>query len=96
MGKKNEYRINLIQDQFLTEDKLAVHENKTLKRDIEEINKKTDKDLEKRLKDRKVKEFEAKVFQDKQVAEKNQKKQLEVIMNKGDQARVLKDVQDFH
>jgi hypothetical protein len=45
MGKKNEYLINLMQDQFKTEDKLAVHEAKTLKRDIDEINKKTDIDL---------------------------------------------------
>lgn len=74
MGEKNEYRINLMQDQFKTEDKLAVHEAKTLKRDIEEINKRTDVDLEKRLKDRKAKELEAKLFQDKQVSEKKEKK----------------------
>jgi hypothetical protein len=68
MGKKNEYMINLMQDQFKTEDKLAVHEARTLKRDIDLINLKTDIDMEKRLKDRKVKEHEAKIFQDKQVA----------------------------
>jgi hypothetical protein len=62
MGKKNEYLVGLMQDQFKTEDKLAVHEAKTLKRDIDEINKKTDIDMEKRLKDRKIKEFEAKNF----------------------------------
>ena len=51
-----------MQDQFKSEDKLAVHEAKTLKRDTDLINKKTDIDLQKRLKDRKVLEIEAKIF----------------------------------
>lgn len=75
---------------------MAVHEAKTLKRDIDEINKKTDKDLEKRLKDRKTKEMQAKFFQDKQIAEKQEKKQLEVVVKQGEQERLLKDVQVHH
>ena len=40
------------------------------------MNAKTEEVLKQRLDDRKRKEFEAKFFQEKQIAEKNQRKEL--------------------
>lgn len=60
--EKNEYLVGLINSQFLSTDKLAIHEAKTLARDIEEINKKQDNEIEKRKVERKQKEMQAKLF----------------------------------
>jgi uncharacterized coiled-coil protein SlyX len=46
------------------------------------------------LNTRKKKEYEAKYFQDKQVSEKKQRKINELEQRKGEQERIMKDVND--
>lgn len=64
MGQKNDILVNMIKQNFSSQDKLANHEAKTLQRDLDEINRKQDITLKKRMDDRKQKEIEAKLFQD--------------------------------
>lgn len=64
MGQKNDILVNMIKQNFSSQDKLANHEAKTLQRDLDEINRKQDIVLKKRLDERKQKEIEAKLFQD--------------------------------
>ena len=75
MGQKNDMLVNMIKQNFSSQDKLANHEAKTLQRDLDEINRKQDIVLKKRIDDRKQKEMEAKLFQDQQVQEKMKMKQ---------------------
>lgn len=62
MGQKNDILVNMIKQNFSSQDKLANHEAKTLQRDLDEINRKQDITLKKRMDDRKQKEIEAKLF----------------------------------
>ena len=89
---KNEHRIKLIQSQFKAEDKLAAFEAKAMNPD--ELYAKTDAEQAERLNTRKKKEYEAKYFQDKQVSEKKQRKINELEQRKGEQERIMKDVND--
>ena len=75
MGQKNDMLVNMIKQNFSSQDKLANHEAKTLQRDLDEINRKQDIVLKKRIDDRKQKEMEAILFQDQQVQEKMKMKQ---------------------
>ena len=60
----------------------------------DELYAKTDAEQAQRLNDRKKKEYEAKYFQDKQVSEKKQQKLIEMQQRKGEQERIMKDVND--
>jgi len=94
MGQKNEYLVGLISKEFgQGADRLASHEAKTLQRDIDEINKKDDYKMQMRSKLRKQKEMEAKLFQDRQVAEKVELKNREKEAKLNEQQSLLKEVE---
>lgn len=84
LSSKNDYVVNLIHQKFQSTDKIASHEAKTLQRDMDQINAKHDNTVKKRADDRKLKEVEAKNFQDKQVAEK-------MLIHKKEKQQVVKD-----
>ena len=73
-GARSEQRINAIKDQFQSPNRN--HLSQKFESQREEMNAKTEEVLKQRLDDRKRKEFEAKFFQEKQIAEKNQRKEL--------------------
>ena len=67
-----------------------------MERDMEAINRKEDSKLQKRHNDRKAKEMEAKIFQDRQVQEKQELKRLEQLQRKQEQERILKEVEQHN
>lgn len=70
-------------------------EQKTMQRDLEEKNRKDDQALQERNAKRKKLEMEAKLFQDKQVAEKKEMKRLETLQRVNEQERIAKLAEDY-
>jgi len=63
LGKANEHRINLIKDQFTNVNTREIKDDDIFKQ-IKENNEKKDHEQQQKDKSRKVKEMEAKFFQD--------------------------------
>ena len=65
LGKKNEYLVNLMKNQFMNpHHKLDKHESATLIRDRDAAFKSFDIKAEEKMKNKKQKEMETKLFQD--------------------------------
>jgi hypothetical protein len=77
--KRNDAIQNLMKDQFSsTQFQPKRDEDKAILRHEQENNLKIDTDIKKRYQDRKAKELEAKLFLDKQIAEKSYIKTLQL------------------
>lgn len=69
---------------------MGQYEQMTMQRDLEDRNRRDDEALKQRLDKRKKLEMEAKAFQDKQIAEKAERKRLENQQKLNDQATIAK------
>ena len=74
---------------------MGQYEQMTMQRDLELKNRKDDESLKQRLEKRKKLEMEAKLFQDKQVAEKAERKRLETLQKQNDQANIIKQAEEY-
>lgn len=77
MGARKDHIIGIMQNKFSSTDKFADHEGRTLARDIAALNDKEDTKLRMRAENRKKLEMEAKLYQDRQVAERANQKDAE-------------------
>lgn len=96
LGKKKEYMIDLMKDQFQGSKKMEEHESKTFQRDVDAAFKKYDNTTEAKKLALKKQEMETKLFQDRQIAEKEKVKELEKLSKLGDHSVILKEVEDFY
>lgn len=74
MGKRNEHLINLMKDQFISKPKVMNDDD--LLKQVKEQNERSENERLQREKQRKMKEMEAKFFQDNQVLMKKEQQRL--------------------
>ena len=75
---------------------MGQYEQMTMQRDLAERNRKDDDELKGRLEKRKKLELEAKQFQDKQIAEKAERKRLESLQKQNDSANIIKQAEEYN
>jgi hypothetical protein len=82
MGKRNEQLVNLMKDQFISKPRVINDED--LLKQVQEQNQRSELEQMQRDKQRKVKEMEAKFFQDNQVLMKKEQQRLRQIQKQVD------------
>ena len=84
-----------MKDQFNNTSFASKDQERAILRDEAENNRKTDEVQKKRLVDRKQKELEAKLFLDKQIAEKDYLKQQFLVQKQADADQLQKLTEDY-
>ena len=84
-----------MKDQFNNTSFASKDQERAILRDEAENNRKTDEVQKKRLVDRKQKELEAKLFLDKQIAEKDYLKQQFLVQKQADADHLQKLTEDY-
>lgn len=94
MGQKNEAVVSMMKEQFMQRHDPDL-ENQNMLKVVTEKNKKTEQELKERARARKMKEMEAKFFQDNQVLLKKDEENLKKIQKLKDFDDIQKKVELF-
>mmetsp|Transcript_16848 Transcript_16848/g.28554 ORF Transcript_16848/g.28554 Transcript_16848/m.28554 type:complete len:245 (-) Transcript_16848:9-743(-) len=95
LGQKNEYLVGLIQKNFhRSSDRIGGFRKSEPLQELDEMTKQQEQSLSLRLKEKKRKELETKIYQDMQVAQKQEKKKQELLNKVNDHERLKQEYED--